>query len=92
MTNVLVHDLLGFELLFKNQLGTLQGKFDAIGLRHIALKMCQTFEAAMRYPESPPGIRIGMQAGLALSVLFLRADEKEIWWCRKTLAKIEANG
>jgi hypothetical protein len=91
-TNVLLYDLYGFELLFKNQIGTLEGRFDAVEMREIASKMCQTYEAIEYYPDSPAGITIGIQAGLALSLLFLRQDDREIMWARKKLASIEAQG
>jgi hypothetical protein len=91
-TNVLMHDLYGYQALFKNQIGTFRGIFDAMEMRKLALKMCQLYEALKIYPGSPAGIQLGMQAGHALSVLFLRQDEKEVVWGRRTLAEIEAQG
>jgi hypothetical protein len=91
-TNMLAHDLYGYQLLFKNQMGTVRGTFDAAEMRRLAFKMCQLFEALKVYPGSPAGIQLGMQAGHALSLLFLRQDEKEIMWGRKSLAEIEAQG
>jgi hypothetical protein len=91
-TNMLIHDLYGYQLLFKNQIGTVQGIFDAVEMRTLALKMCQLYEALKLYPGSPAGIELGMQAGHALSVLFLRQNDKEIMWARKALAEIEAQG
>jgi hypothetical protein len=91
-TNVVLHDLIVFELLYKNQIGEVTGKLDVTGIREVCLKQCQLYEAATLYSGSPPGIRFGMQAGLAFCLLFLRANEQEIWWARKRLAEIETKG
>ena len=91
-TNVVMHDMIGFELLYRNLVGMATGKFDNAAIRKTCLKQCQLYEAATLYTGSPPGIRFSMQAGLALSILFLRANEQEIWWARKAFAEIETNG
>lgn len=91
-TNILLLDFYGFELIFNNQLAALEGKPDPIGARKTAMKICQTFEAIQEYSGSPPGIVLGMQAGLALAVLFLPQEEKEIMWSRRKIATIEALG
>jgi hypothetical protein len=91
-TNILLLDFLGFELIFNNQLAALEGKPDPIGARKTAMKICQIFEAIQQYLGSPPGIVLGMQAGLALAVLFLPMEEKEIMWSRRKIACIEALG
>jgi hypothetical protein len=91
-TNFVIHDMIGFELLYKNQVGVATGKFDIDTIRKICLKQCQLYEAATLWSESPPGVRFGMQAGLALCILFLRANEQEVWWARKQFAKIEMKG
>jgi hypothetical protein len=91
-TNILLLDFYGFELIFNNQLASLQGKPDPAGARKCALKIGQTFEAMQYYEGSPPGIVLGMQAGLALAVLFLHQDEREIMWGRRKIATIEALG
>ncbi|KAF2433590.1 hypothetical protein EJ08DRAFT_60436 [Tothia fuscella] len=91
-TNILLMDFYGFELIFNNQLAALQGKPDPMGARNTAMKICQIFEAIQEYQGSPPGIVLGMQAGLALAVLFLPQEESEILWARKKIATIEALG
>lgn len=91
-TNMVIHDMIGFELLYRNLVGVATGKFDNDAIRKTCLRQCQLYEAATMYSGSPPGVRFSMQAGLALSILFLRANEKEIWWARKAFAQIEANG
>jgi hypothetical protein len=91
-TNILLLDFYGFELIFNNQLAALEGKPDPVGARNTALKICQTFEAIQFYSGSPPGIVLGMQAGLALALLFLRQEDKEIMWSRRKIASIEALG
>lgn len=91
-TNMVVHDMIGFELLYRNLVGMATGKFDNDAIRKTCLRQCQLYEAATLYSGSPPGIRFSMQAGLALSILFLRANEKEVWWARRAFAQIETNG
>lgn len=91
-TNMVLHDMIGFELLYRNLVGMATGKFDNAAIRKTCLRQCQLYEAATLYSGSPPGIRFSMQAGLALSILFLRANEQEVWWARKAFAEIETNG
>ena len=91
-TNMVMHDTTGFELLYRNLVGVATGEFDHAAIRETCLRQCQLYEAATLYSGSPPGIRFSMQAGLALSVLFLRASEQEIWWARRAFAQIETNG
>lgn len=91
-TNVLVHDLLGFELMYLTQLGMISGKADHAGMRDVCLRMCQIYEGSMLYSKKPHGAIFGMQAGLALSTLFLHPGDQETWWARRKLAEIEANG
>lgn len=91
-TNMLIHDLIAYQTYFRSQISTLQGGFDAAGIRNMVLKMCQIYEALKIYPNSPAGIELGMQAGAAYSVFFLRQNEKEVMWGRKMLAEIEAGG
>lgn len=91
-TNMLIHDLMAYQTFFKQHIGTVQGIHDVVGLRKMALRMCQIYEALKLYPGSPAGIQLGMQAGQAFSVLFLRQNEKEIMWGRRTMAEIEAGG
>ncbi|QDS69244.1 hypothetical protein FKW77_001785 [Venturia effusa] len=91
-TNVLIHDLIAYQTYFKQHIGNVQGVQDDIGMRKMAFKMCQIYEALKIYPGSPAGIQLGMQAGQAFSVLFLRQNEKEIMWARRSLAEIEAGG
>lgn len=91
-TNMLIHDLIAYQTYFKQHMGNLQGTHDAVEMRKMACKMCQIYEALKIYPGSPAGIQLGMQAGQAYSVLFLRQNEKEIMWGRRTMAEIEAGG
>jgi hypothetical protein len=91
-TNILLMDFTGFELVFNNQFAALQGKPDPTGARKCALRICQMFEAIQLYEHSPPGIVLGMQAGLAFAVLFLHEDEKSTMWARRKIATIEALG
>jgi hypothetical protein len=91
-TNILLMDWYGFELIFNNQLATLRGIPDPQGARNAALKICQVFEAIQFYERSPPGIILGMQAGVAFAMLFLHQDEREIMWGRRKFATIEAMG
>lgn len=91
-TNIVIHDLMGYKLLYINQVGVATGKHDPAMCREIALKQCQLYEAVTMYSGSPPGLRFGIQAGLALCLLFVRESEKEIWWARKQLAEIEEKG
>lgn len=91
-TNMLIHDLIAYQTYFKQHIGNVQGIHDAVEMRKMALKMCQIYEALKIYPGSPAGIEIGMQAGQAYSILFLRQNEKEIMWGRRKMAEIEAGG
>ncbi|KIW06043.1 uncharacterized protein PV09_03219 [Verruconis gallopava] len=91
-TNLVIHDMISFEMLYKNMIASTTGKFDLGEIRATCLRECQLYKAVTLYSGSPPGIRFGMQAGLALCILFLRANEKEIWWARKQFAEIEAKG
>jgi hypothetical protein len=91
-TNMVIHDMIGFELLYRNLVGMATGRFDNAAIRKTCLRQCQLYEAATLYSGSPPGIRFSMQAGLALSILFLRANENEIWWARRAFAEIETSG
>ncbi|KAE9965607.1 hypothetical protein EG328_009515 [Venturia inaequalis] len=91
-TNMLIHDLIAYQTYFKQHIGNLQGIHDDVGMRRMAFRMCQIYEALKIYPASPAGIELGMQAGQAYSVLYLRQNEKEILWGRRTMAEIEARG
>lgn len=57
-----------------------------------AYASCQIVEACERWPGSPPGNIIALQASLGVAMLCLPRDYKHAMWCRHKLAKIEANG
>ena len=70
----------------------MQRKDTPDGLEKMALETCRLFEAVEYWPGSPSGSILSAQAGLGIAVIFLPQDERHIMWCRRKLAKIEAQG
>lgn len=57
-----------------------------------AYKAVQFFEAMCVNPDAPPGMLLEAQVSFAIAFLFLPKDQKTTQWCRRTFAKVEANG
>jgi hypothetical protein len=63
-----------------------------VELLQAAYTSCQIVEAVELWPGSPPGSLVALQASLGVATLCLPRDPKHAMWCRRKLAKIEANG
>lgn len=61
-------------------------------LREHSFMICQIFEAVERWPESPRGALVLVQACLAISALFLPQDAKHHYWVRQKFALMETLG
>jgi len=61
-------------------------------LRMHSYKICQIFEAVERWPGTPKGGLILVQACIAISALFLPQDRQHHDWIRKKFALIETLG
>lgn len=61
-------------------------------LLQAAYASCQIVEAVELWPGSPPGAILALQASLGVATLCLPRDQRHAMWCRRKLAKIEANG
>ncbi|KAF2403312.1 hypothetical protein EJ06DRAFT_452721, partial [Trichodelitschia bisporula] len=85
-TNLLVIDFYGLELVYKSHVGAPPAE-----TRDLAYRMCQMFEA-IELSNLGCGLVTGMQAGIALAVVFLPREPKEIMWARRKLALVEASG
>ena len=57
-----------------------------------AYASCQIVEAVELWPGSPPAALLSLQASLGVAMLCLPRDPKHAMWCRRKLAKIEADG
>lgn len=57
-----------------------------------AFHVCQIFELIERWPGSPRGSLIAVQAPAAISALFVSQDEKHHMWFRRKLALFETKG
>ncbi|KAF2968539.1 hypothetical protein GQX73_g5054 [Xylaria multiplex] len=61
-------------------------------LRQLALTACEMFETLQRWPETPTGALITVQACLAIACLFIPRDQKYHMWMRRRYASLEAAG
>ncbi|KAI1419410.1 hypothetical protein F5Y12DRAFT_260246 [Xylaria sp. FL1777] len=61
-------------------------------LRQLALSACEMFETLQRWPDTPTGALITVQACLALACLFIPRDPKYYLWMRRRYASLEAAG
>jgi hypothetical protein len=61
-------------------------------LLQAAYASCQIVETCEFWPGSPPGTLLPLQASLGVAMLCLPRDQRHAMWCRRKLARIEANG
>ncbi len=61
-------------------------------LRQLALSACEMFETVQRWPDTPTGALITVQACLAIACLFIPRDPKYYMWMRRRYASLEATG
>ncbi|KAI0391078.1 hypothetical protein F5Y17DRAFT_471031 [Xylariaceae sp. FL0594] len=61
-------------------------------LRQLAMSACEMFETVRRWPHTPPGAIIAIQACLALACLFIPRDPRYHMWIRRRYASLEAAG
>ncbi|EFW99042.1 c6 zinc finger domain containing protein [Grosmannia clavigera kw1407] len=61
-------------------------------LAQLAFGACQIFETVERWPASPPGVVIALQASVAIAALFLPRDSRHRMWIRRKFALIESMG
>ncbi|KAH8680892.1 hypothetical protein BX600DRAFT_6270 [Xylariales sp. PMI_506] len=61
-------------------------------LGELAIRVCQIVETVARWPFSPNGAMIVLQACLGITALFLPQDQKHWMWMRRKFATIEALG
>ncbi|KAL8697732.1 MAG: hypothetical protein Q9201_006963 [Fulgogasparrea decipioides] len=90
--NFLMMDWLGTSIMHTSQTARIMQKQPPPRLKDLALDVCRLFEAVEYWPGSVPGSILSAQAGLGIAVMFLPQDERHTMWCRRKLAKIEAQG
>ncbi|KAI1300879.1 hypothetical protein F5Y03DRAFT_220954 [Xylaria venustula] len=61
-------------------------------LRQLALSACEMYETLHRWPNTPTGALIAVQACLAIACLFIPRDQKYYMWMRRRYASLEASG
>ncbi|KAI0432553.1 hypothetical protein F5Y09DRAFT_329611 [Xylaria sp. FL1042] len=61
-------------------------------LRELALSACEMFETLHRWPGTPTGALITVQACLAIACLFIPREQKYYMWMRRRYASLEATG
>ncbi|GAW20169.1 hypothetical protein ANO14919_096660 [Xylariales sp. No.14919] len=61
-------------------------------IRQLSLMACEMYETLRRWPETPTGALITVQACLAISCLFIPRDQKYHMWMRRRYASLEASG
>lgn len=61
-------------------------------LGELAFGACQVFETVERWPASPAGAMITLQASVAIAALFLPRDDRHRMWIRRKFALIESVG
>ncbi|KAI0403918.1 hypothetical protein F4802DRAFT_266140 [Xylaria palmicola] len=61
-------------------------------LRRLALSACEMYETLRRWPETPTGATIAVQACLAIACLYIPRDQKYSMWIRRRYAALEAEG
>ncbi|KAK1465888.1 hypothetical protein CMEL01_11880 [Colletotrichum melonis] len=91
-TTLLTSEFNSTMMMHKCQSSTTQRDHLYGELRGHAYAICQIFEAVERWPSSPRGSLILIQACIALSALFLPQDAKHHNWIRKKFALLETMG
>lgn len=91
-TTLLTSEFNSTMMMHKCQSSTTQREHLYGELRGHAYAICQIFEAVERWPSSPRGSLILIQACIALSALFLPQDAKHHNWIRKKFALLETMG
>ncbi|KAK1640980.1 hypothetical protein BDP81DRAFT_457917 [Colletotrichum phormii] len=91
-TTLLTSEFNSTMMMHKCQSSTTQREHLYGELRGHAYAICQIFEAVERWPSSPRGSLILIQACIALSALFLPQDAKHHNWIRNKFALLETKG
>ena len=90
--NYMLIDWYAIDAMHKYQTAMILQQQPPPGLLQSAIEQCRILESIEYWPGSPAGAILPAQASLGLICLFLPRDEKHSLWCRRKLAKIEANG
>ncbi|TIC99824.1 Adhesion and hyphal regulator 1 [Colletotrichum higginsianum] len=91
-TTLLTSEFNSTMMMHKCQSSTTQREQLYGELRGHAYAICQIFEAVEKWPSSPKGSLILIQACIALSALFLPQDAKHHTWIRRKFALLETMG
>lgn len=79
-------------VMHESQSETTQKDLLYASLRENSFAICQIFEAVERWPGSPRGALVLIQACLAISALFLPQDARHHSWVRRKFALVETLG
>ena len=90
--NFLLTDWIALDVMQKYQAAMLFKQHPPSELKTMALELCRLFEAIEYWPESLSGSVLKAQAGLGIATIFLPRDQRQVMWCRRKLAMIEATG
>ena len=90
--NFMVMQWISLEIMHRSQTAKMLQQQLPPDLAHLALEICQRFEAIEYWPHSPPGAIVAAQAAIGVASLYLPKDERHIMWCRRKLATVEGQG
>lgn len=91
-TTLLTSEWHSISVMHKCQSPTTQREQLYAELREHSYAICQIFEAIERWPKSPKGVLIMIEACIAISALFLPQDRRHHNWIRRKFALMEILG
>ena len=90
--NYLLLDAHSFSVLHQYQTAIMLQQPPPSNIGQQALEQCRIFETIEKWPGSPTGALLPVQASLGMAGIYFPKDEKHSMWCRRKLAAIERMG
>ncbi|SPN99656.1 uncharacterized protein DNG_02508 [Cephalotrichum gorgonifer] len=91
-TTLLMSELNSVMIMHKSQSSTMRKDILYREIGEHAYNLCQIFEAIERWRGTPSGVLMMVQAGIAISALFLPQDARHHNWIRRKFALMETLG